>query len=108
MKVSQSIQAASGNGQLNLQAEQNALKTLAAAAPSAIKGDFQTFANAFQSFAGAIAKSGWKPGQTPTPAQIAALTVAARSLDQPKLKAAETHLEAWAKQNCGAFITTTG
>jgi len=53
-------------------------------------------------------KAGLKPGQTPTPAQLAQLQAAAKTFSTPKLQAAEQHLTAWAKKNCGFKTTTTG
>ena len=106
-KVSAAMAASAGTGTSNLDAEVNAFKALADAAPSEIRGDFQTFESAFVTFAQAYGKSGFKPGQTPSAAQIAALTAAAKSLSTPKLQAAEQHLSAWAAKNCGASLTTT-
>jgi hypothetical protein len=78
------------------------LQALANAAPSDIRGDFQTFATAFSGFFHALEKSGYKPGSTtpPTAAQVAALSKAARSFNAPKLRQAEQHLSRWANQNC--------
>jgi hypothetical protein len=100
-KVASSVEA-SGNGSQALQAEAAELHALANAAPSAIKGDFQTFSTAFSSFLSTLQKSGYKLGSStpPTPAQAAALAKAAKSFDTAKLKHAEQHLSAWARQNC--------
>ena len=78
------------------------LSVLAQAAPSDIRGDFQTFSTAFSGFLQALQKAGYNPSSKtpPTAAQVAALSQAARSFDAPKLKQAEQHLGAWAKQNC--------
>ena len=83
------------------------LKSFASAAPSAIRGDFETFANAFGSYATALKKSGFKAGQTPTAAQFAAIAAAAKQFGSPQLKAAEVHLQAWAHKNCGGLVPTT-
>lgn len=100
-KVASSVEAA-GNGSKALQAEAAELQALANAAPAAIKSDFQTFSTTFSSFLGALRKSGYKLGSTtpPTTAQAAALAKASRSFDTSKLKQAEQHLNAWARQNC--------
>jgi cytochrome c556 len=101
-KVASALESSSGNGAKTLQTEESELQALANAAPPAIKSDFQTFATTFQSFRGAIQKSGYNLGSKtpPTPAQAAALAKAAKSFDGTKLKQAEQHLSAWARQNC--------
>jgi hypothetical protein len=107
-KMSKALQASSGNGLNSLGDEANVFKALASAAPSEIRGDFETFAAAFSAYAKALGNAKIKPGQTPTAAQIAALTAAAKSFSAPKLQAAEQHLVAWSKKNCGIGSTTTG
>jgi hypothetical protein len=106
--VSQALQSSSGSASSSIDNEVNAFKALANAAPSEIRGDFETFATAFAAYAQALAKTGFKPGKVPTAGQIAAMTAAAKSFSTPKLQAAEQHLSAWAQQNCGAPKTTTG
>jgi hypothetical protein len=93
---------ASGNSSNALQTESTELQALAQAAPSDIKGDFQTFALAFSGFLHTLQNSGYKLGSKtpPTAAQAAAFAKAARSFETPKLKQAEQHLSAWAHQNC--------
>jgi hypothetical protein len=100
-KVASAV-AASGGSANALQTESTELQALANAAPSDIKGDFQTFATEFSSFLHTIQSSGYKVGSTtpPTAAQVAQLTKAAKSFNTPKLRQAEVHLSAWAKQNC--------
>jgi hypothetical protein len=92
----------SGNAATALQSESAEIQALAKAAPSDIRGDFQTFASAFSGFIDALHKSGYKLGSKtpPTAAQAAALVKAEKSFESPKLRQAETHLQAWAKQNC--------
>jgi len=101
-KVASSITATSGNTATTFRTEADDLQALANAAPSDIRGDFQTFATAFSGFFHALEKSGYKPGSTtpPTAAQVAALSKAARSFNAPKLRQAEQHLSRWANQNC--------
>lgn len=93
---------ASGNSTNALQTESTELQALAQAAPSDIKGDFQTFAAAFSGFLHALQSSGYKLGSKtpPTAAQAAAFAQAAKAFATPKLKHAEQHLSAWARQNC--------
>jgi hypothetical protein len=107
-KVSQALQSTSGSASSRIDNEVNAFKALANAAPSEIRGDFQTFATAFAAYAQALAKAGFKAGKVPTAAQIAVVTTAAKSFSAPKLRAAEQHLAAWAQKNCGIPKTTTG
>jgi hypothetical protein len=102
-KAASAIEATSGNPATTLQTEANQLQALANAAPSEIRADFQTFAAAFTSYLHALEKAGFKPGSAPskpTPAQIAALTQAAKTFSAPKLAKAEKHLNSWVKQNC--------
>lgn len=95
---------ASKNPATALDTEAKQLQALADAAPAEIRPDFQTFATAFSSYLSALEKAGYKPGVTPssapTPAQIAALTKAAKIFGTAKLTAAEQHLSTWAQQNC--------
>ena len=101
-KVAGAITATSGNPATVLKTEATELQALAHAAPSDIRGDFQTFATAFSGFLHALDKAGYKPGSTtvPTAAQVAALSKAARSFNTAKLRQAEQHLSSWARQNC--------
>jgi hypothetical protein len=101
-KAASAITATSGNPATTLDTEAKQLQGLANAAPSNIRGDFQTIATAFTSFLHALEKAGYKPGSTstPSPKQIAALTKATRLFQTPKVAQAEQHLNAWVKQNC--------
>jgi hypothetical protein len=104
-KGASSINPTSGSASLS-----NAVKAydaLAAAAPSAIRGDLQTVAGTFAAYVQALQSSGYKVGQVPTATQIATLEKAAKAFDQPKIHAAVQHLTAWAKTNCGALLQTT-
>jgi hypothetical protein len=107
-KMSQALQASTGNGLSSIGDEANLFKALASAAPTDIRGDFETFAAAFSAYAQALSKAGLKAGKTPTAAQLAALATASKSFSEPKLQAAERHLSAWAASNCGLKQTTTG
>jgi hypothetical protein len=108
LKVSAALRASAGGGVSTLGDEATAFKALASAAPSEIRGDFQTFAVAFSAYAQALTNAGLKPGKTPTATQVAGLATAAKSFSAPKLLAAEQHLSAWAQKNCGVGTTTTG
>ena len=100
-QVAKSLQATSGDAQAAVANEDAVLQAMAQAAPSEIRGDFQTFASAFHTYFQAIAKLKLKAGSVPTAAQIAELTTAAKSLNTAELQAAEQHLAAWAQKNCG-------
>ena len=100
VQVAKSLQTTSGDVQATVANEDAVLKALAQAAPSEIRGDFQTFETAFHTYAQALAKIKLKAGSVPTAAQIAALTTASKSLSAAKLQAAEQHLAAWAQKNC--------
>ena len=106
-QLSKALQASSGNTDQALANEEKILQAMANAAPSDIRGDFQIFAGAFTGYMQALAKAGIKAGQTPTPAQIGQLQVAAKSFSTPKLRLASQHLSAWARTNCGYKTTTT-
>jgi len=79
------------------------LNAMASAAPSEIKGDFKTFAQAYSQFVDTLEKSGYQigSGTVPTAAQLAALTTAAKKLSTPDVKKAEQNLSAWGQKNCG-------
>lgn len=92
----------SGSAANALKTESQELQALANAAPSDIRGDFQTFASAFSGYLTALQNSGYKLGSTtqPTAAQLAALVSAAKVFNTAKLKSASQHLQAWAAANC--------
>jgi hypothetical protein len=107
-KFSEAMAATSGTGKTNLSDVADVFTALAKAAPSEIRPDFEIIAAAFGKYADALNKSGYKPGQVPTAAQIAALQSLAKTFSDPKLKAAEQHLSAWGSKNCGGLTSTTG
>ena len=98
-KVAQSVGTTS-SGQVDLSKEADAIKALADAAPSEIKGDFRTFADAFAGYVKAYQDAGLQPGKTPTAAQIAKFATAARELSTPKVQAAISHLSTWSHTHC--------
>jgi hypothetical protein len=98
-KFAEAMASASG-AKFNETAEAADFQALANAAPSAIRPDLQTIAQAFTTFATAFKKSGYEIGKTPTAAQTAALESAVAVFNQPKLKSAEVALQAWGKKNC--------
>src|SRR5579864_3657254 len=107
-KVAKSLQPTGGNLAAAAANEGKLLQAMASAAPSEIRADFETFVSAFNDYAKAIQKAGFKPGATPTAAQVATLEAATKSFSTAKLQQAEQHLAAWASKNCGGLTTTTG
>jgi hypothetical protein len=108
-KVSAAVQATSGSGDTAgaVAKEVDLFKQLAAAAPSDIRPDFETFATAFAAAATALQKAHFTPGQTPNAKQLAELQNASKSFSSAKVQAASKHLEAWGATHCGG-LTTTG
>jgi hypothetical protein len=106
-KFAQALQSNSGNAGASLTNETKAFQAMAAAAPSEIRGDFQTIAGAFSVYVQALAKAGFKPGTVPSAAQLAQIQAATKAFSTSKLKAAEQHLSAWSRKNCGGLNTTT-
>jgi hypothetical protein len=104
-KISQSFQP-NANGELDLKKEADALDALADAAPDEIKGDFKTFAEAFEKFAKIYGDVKIKPGETPTADQLAKLTQATASFNTAKLQQASQHLATWGRTHCG--LSSTG
>ena len=107
-KVAKSLQPTGGDFAATAANEGKLLQAMASAAPSEIRADFETFVSAFNDYARAIQKAGFKPGATPTAAQVATLEAATKSFSTAKLQKAEQHLSAWASKNCGGLTTTTG
>ena len=99
-KFAQALQSASGHAKVNFTTYATAFQAMADAAPSQIHGDFETLAHAFNGYAQALAKAGFKPGTVPSAAQMAQLETALKSFNTAKLRAAEQHLQAWAQSNC--------
>jgi hypothetical protein len=106
-KFAQALQSTSGNAGASLNNETKAFQAMAAAAPSQIRGDFQTIGGAFSAYVQALATAGYKPGTVPSAAQLAQIQAATKAFSTPKLQAAEQHLSAWSRKNCGGLNTTT-
>src|SRR5205807_9126242 len=106
-QVAKSLQATSGDLKGTIDNEDKVLQAMANAVPSEIRGDFQTFEQAFHQYLQAISKLNIKAGSVPSADQIAQLTSAAKAFSTPKLRAAEQHLSAWASKNCGGVAPTT-
>ena len=83
-KASQAFGAAiasSGGGSDDLDTTADAYKALAQKAPDEIKDDFEVLAGVMSDYAKAFRDAGLKPGETPTPKQIAKLVVLSRTLN---------------------------
>jgi hypothetical protein len=103
-KVAQSMKS-TGNAQKDIGNEVKLFDALADAAPSEIKSDLRTFADAFGTFAKTYSGSGITMGQAPSATQLAKLQKAAGAFSAPKVRAAEQHLSAWSQKNCGLTAT---
>jgi hypothetical protein len=106
-KLAQALQAPSGSAEAWIRNEAKVFQEFANAAPSDVRGDFQTLARAFNAYVRAVVKALPNPGTPPTAAQVAQVRAAAKVFDSPKLRAAERHLTTWAQKNCGAMAPTT-
>ena len=100
-KVSQSVPKVFHVSRTNVAAETAALRALADAAPSEIRGDFNTYIDVFRRYMQAYASVGLKPGKAHTKAQYARIKTAATIvLNTPGLSAAEQNLKRWVRANC--------
>jgi hypothetical protein len=99
-KYAQALSAATSGGKYDLKSVAVAYQNLANGAPSEIRADLQLTSQAFTSFAAAFTKIGYKPGQVPTPAQVAGVNTAAQVLSQPSFRSAEQRISVWAHKNC--------
>ena len=95
------MQPTGGDLEATVKNQTKVLQALANAAPSEIRSDFLTYATAFSTYGEALAKAGFKPGATPTGAQLAQLSVAVKALTTAKVQAATQHLATWSQANCG-------
>ncbi len=103
MSVAKSITPGSG-ASVDPKKYADVISAMADAAPSEIRGDFKTFAEAYSQFVDTLEKSGYQLGSAtvPSAAQLAALTTAAKKLSAPKVKQAEQNLSAWGQKNCSS------
>lgn len=68
--------------------------------PEEIRGDVQTIAAAYSTFADELKAIGYTPGEVPTADQLKKLQDASGSLGTSEVQAAGEHLSAWATANC--------
>ena len=94
-KFARAASLTGGGRGVSRESEPHNLQALADAAPSDIKRDFKTLASAVSRYLQVAA--GYKMRPLPPGAMF---IMAARSLDAPRLKAAERHLNAWRERNC--------
>lgn len=97
-KIGQDLSAAGASG--NLQDVAKEFQAFANTVPSEIKGDVQTIAAAITKYASVLKSVHFTPGQTPSTADLLKVQAALKKIDQPKLQAAEKHLDAWTRKNC--------
>ena len=76
------------------------LQQFAAAAPAAIKADFQTIADAMAKVASALKGVNLSSGKTPDPATLSKLSQLSSQLNVQALTTASQHIAAWAAANC--------
>jgi hypothetical protein len=82
----------------DLKKEAQLLKEFADRTPSDIRPDFEVLADYMKKIADAA--GGLKPGSTPDAATIAKLQKLSAEIDQKKLTATSTHIQAWVQKNC--------
>lgn len=68
--------------------------------PEEIRGDVQTIAAAYSTFADELKDIGYTPGQVPTADQLQKLQDASGSLGTSEVQAAGEHLSTWTTENC--------
>jgi hypothetical protein len=98
-KISQQFGASAAGG--NPQDAAKEYQAFVDIAPSEIKGDVQTIADAMTKYANALKGVDLSSGQTPSAADLQKIQAAAKSFNQAKLQAAGQHISAWTKKNCG-------
>jgi len=98
-KISQAI-AASSTGGGDTKALRAYFAALADKAPSNVKAAFQTLGDAVGDYLDALKKAGFKPGQTPSAADIQKLQAAVAPLSTPEVKQASDEVQAWVNGGC--------
>ena len=68
--------------------------------PEEIRGDVQTIAAAYGTFADELKDIGYTPGEVPTADQLQKLQDASGSLGTSEVQAAGEHLSTWTTENC--------
>ncbi len=101
-KFSAAIASSSSGGSGDPEATAAAFKEFAEQAPDELKDDFGVLAKVIAIYAAALKDIDFKPGSTPTPAQIAKLTKLGQSLNSADVQKASTAIAAWGQENCGS------
>jgi len=94
--------ALSGTGGSDIQKAAKAFHEYADQAPSEIRSDFQTIADAYTKIADALKGVNLQSGQTPSAAALAKLQKLSTEINQTKLTKASQNIAAWAQKNCHA------
>src|SRR6266511_4474016 len=92
--------ALSGTGGSDIQKAAKAFHEYADQAPSEIRSDFQTIADAYTKIADALKGVNLQSGQTPSAAALAKLQKLSTEINQAKLTKASQNIAAWAQKNC--------
>jgi len=97
----QALQASAGGADPQLADTAKAFQEMADAAPSEIRDEFHTIADAFGVYVQAWDDAGLAPGGTPTPEQIAKLVEGAQAFGAEEVQSAQERVSAWTEANCG-------
>jgi hypothetical protein len=90
-------QALGANGKSDPETLKKYIEALAAKAPSSIKADFQTMAEAFGKYADALKGVNL---QSPSPSDIQKIQKEIAGISTPKVQQAEKNISAWAQGGC--------
>ena len=93
-KFSSALTGAAGD----LKKQADIFQQFANQAPSDIRSDVKTIADAFSKLANAGVT--FKSGQVPNASDLAKLQAAVKQINQAKVRTASAHIEAWVKKNC--------
>ena len=96
-KVPQAVTGQAGD--INTAIQQ--FKAAADASPSEIRADMRVVADAYATFATALADADIKAGSTPSPEAMAKLETASKSLNAEEFTAAAQRVSTWFQTKCG-------
>ena len=89
-----------GKGDTDMQAAADAMQKFAGQAPTEVRDDFKTLADAYSKIANALQGVDLSSGQTPSAAVIAKLAKLSHAIDSTKLAHASANISAWTTKNC--------
>lgn len=95
------VPMAMAGGAGNLQQSIDQLEAFASAAPSEIRNDLKTVAEAYAKFAKALKDSGYTGSQTMSPSALQAIQKASQELDKDDFQKASDRVTAWFDKECG-------